>query len=662
LWMMYDLTARKGCAMRYRGIVLITVVVVGFTGFAAVAQQRDIMVVARQQTGGAYYDNIYALVIGVERYKNASYNLDYAADDAMRFKKLLTELGVPQQNIKLLLDSSATAQGIRRGVDWLKARAKSNDGVIIFYAGHGKDEFGFGNRKMGYIVPYDGDMKRLISSCIGMDEVKRWGGALRAGHVLVLLSCCHSGLAGLARSIPEDYTPPEIKWLLGTPSRLLITAGGGGEQDIELPSLAGSPFAYSLVEAIRNRTADINNDGFITAGELYAAVRPKVVARANRLQHPKIFNLSGDDGEFVFYVGRAKSGHQPKGEQAKPAPPPVQPVAPAGEVEADLSEYNRLIQEAEQAKRQEEAERLRREREKAQYGARRDAAWQKVRPIVQGDYPRQVKMKAAVKFAQDFPEDNPYLEELESELGGTIKALALNPFIEIPAGTFMMGCAPNDSSYDSDEKPYHEVYLDAYYIQKHEVTVAEYRECVNAGTCTEPQSKSDSKYCNWGYSDRDNHPINCVTWHQAKAYCEWIGGRLPTEAEWEKAARGTDGRIYPWGNAKATCEYAVMDDGSSGCGKDRTWPVCSKPRGNSPYGLCDMSGNVREWVNDWYKSGYYKSSPRDNPRGPSSGGSRVVRGGGWVSDPGNLRASNRGRFTPGTGDSDFGFRCALGNP
>ncbi len=238
--------------------------------------------------------------------------------------------------------------------------------------------------------------------------------------------------------------------------------------------------------------------------------------------------------------------------------------------------------------------------------------------------------------------------------------------VYIPAGEFMMGCAPHDSECGSDEKPYHKVYLDAYYIDKHEVTVAEYKKCVDAGVCNEPETGG---YCNWGVSGRDNHPINCVSWNDADAYCRWAGKRLPTEAEWEKGARGTDGRIYPWGN-EFDCHKGNFDDettiddsytvpGGSNCdGYNTTSPVCSFPAGNSPYGLCDMSGNVWEWVQDWYGQEYYSSSPSSNPTGPSSGKLRVRRGGSWRFDfPVLFRSSDRIRFNPVLRPDDYGFRC-----
>jgi len=245
------------------------------------------------------------------------------------------------------------------------------------------------------------------------------------------------------------------------------------------------------------------------------------------------------------------------------------------------------------------------------------------------------------------------------------------PMVYVPAGEFMMGCNEAvDSQCQNDEKPYHRVYLDAYNVDKYEVTVADYEKCVKAGKCSDyhltgyewpGQSFTESEYCNWSKSGKGNHPINCVDWSQPSGYCEWAGKRLPTEAEWEKAARGTDGRKYPWGNETATCDYAVMNDGGNGCGRNSTWPIGSKPKGASPYGVMDMAGNVWEWVQDWYEEGYYKNSPAQNPQGPSSGTLRALRGGSWYNDnPGNLRTSHRVRYHPSGRDDYGGFRCVRG--
>jgi formylglycine-generating enzyme required for sulfatase activity len=228
--------------------------------------------------------------------------------------------------------------------------------------------------------------------------------------------------------------------------------------------------------------------------------------------------------------------------------------------------------------------------------------------------------------------------------------------VRIPAGVFFMGCNKKvDGDCQSDEKPGRKVFVGKYYIDRTEVTVKQYARCVNAGKCSRPEKDGE---CNWGKPGRKSHPVNCVTWHQADAYCRWMGGRLPSEAEWEKAARGGDGRKFPWGDAEPDCDRVVMSTETGGCGRRSTWPVCSKEEGNSPCGLCDMSGNVWEWVADWYQPDYYLLGPIRNPKGPAQGTYRSERGGSWYGISKYLRASNRDRDLPGTQDDSIGFRCA----
>lgn len=228
------------------------------------------------------------------------------------------------------------------------------------------------------------------------------------------------------------------------------------------------------------------------------------------------------------------------------------------------------------------------------------------------------------------------------------------PMVFVPEGEFMMGC---NGSVDKEcaewEKPYHEVYIDAFDIDKYEVTVEQYEVCVKAGKC---KAANTSGSCNTEKPDRKNHPVNCVSWHDAKAYCKYAGKKLPTEAQWEKGARGTDGKKYPWSNQDAGCDYAVMSDGERGCGENSTWPVGSKPGGASPYGAMDMAGNVWEWTADWYSP--YGKSPDSNPEGPSSGKYRILRGGSWFSLSSELRTSLRSRNVPAHWNNVIGFRCA----
>lgn len=255
--------------------------------------------------------------------------------------------------------------------------------------------------------------------------------------------------------------------------------------------------------------------------------------------------------------------------------------------------------------------------------------------------------------------------------------------VTVPAGEFGMGCyGLVDGLCESNEWPYHKVWLDEFKIDKYEVTAGQFEECVSAGACEEPERYvAGDKFadrCNYENPDKTDHPVNCLIWQDADAYCKWAGKHLPTEAQWEKAARGTDGRAYPWGNEEASCEYAVLPlkglkskPPDFGCGRVSTWPVGSKPRDSSPYGVMDMAGNVSEWVADWYDtatfiaSSYYSNSPARNPTGPASGTMRISRGAHWTwwAMIEAARTSARHFQIPGAPEdrkrfSGNGFRCA----
>jgi formylglycine-generating enzyme required for sulfatase activity len=226
----------------------------------------------------------------------------------------------------------------------------------------------------------------------------------------------------------------------------------------------------------------------------------------------------------------------------------------------------------------------------------------------------------------------------------------------VPAGEFTMG-----SNEGSDhEKPEHRVYLDAYYIDKYEVTVGQYAKFLDATSINPPPM--------WTTMDQPPHqkrPVVNVDWEDANNYCEWAQKRLPTEAEWEKAARGTDGRIYPWGNDPPNPQRANY-------GKEK-WnkhtalvPVGQLKDGQSPYGISDLAGNVWEWVSDWYDPDYYATTPSRNPHGPEKGKYKVLRGGSWDLAPEQLLSARRDFNNPTSFDYDSpsfrnftsGFRCA----
>lgn len=237
-------------------------------------------------------------------------------------------------------------------------------------------------------------------------------------------------------------------------------------------------------------------------------------------------------------------------------------------------------------------------------------------------------------------------------------------WVTIPGGTFDMG----SDDGEPDEQPVHSVTVPDFEMWRTEVTAAQYDLCVLAGECS---SMPQGPACNWDKDGLENHPVNCVSREQANNFCAWVGGRVPSEAEWEHAARsGGQDISYPWGDDPATCDRAVMDDGGSGCGTGGTLAVCSKPDGNTDQGLCDMAGNVREWLADFYHGCYdcsqcpgevacdgQTAAPDDGSAWVTPSGSGLVRrGGGYYDGAAELKATSRsyGSYP----ETDDGFRCA----
>jgi sulfatase modifying factor 1 len=230
------------------------------------------------------------------------------------------------------------------------------------------------------------------------------------------------------------------------------------------------------------------------------------------------------------------------------------------------------------------------------------------------------------------------------------------PMVTIPAGEFLMGNPEGKGR--ADEWPQRSVYLDAFAIDQVEVTNERYMAFVATTGHRNPPNPYGTGTLQ-SAKGIEQLPVVQTTWYDAKAYCSWAKKRLPTEAEWEKAARGTDGRLFPWGNEPANVKRANFD---------REWeeentlhPVGSLPDGDSPYGVKDMAGNAREWVSDWYDADYYKHAPDRNPQGPDKKGVvRSIRGGSWHSPLADITASARGRGGFALQTHGTGFRCARG--
>jgi formylglycine-generating enzyme required for sulfatase activity len=270
-------------------------------------------------------------------------------------------------------------------------------------------------------------------------------------------------------------------------------------------------------------------------------------------------------------------------------------------------------------------------------------------------------------------EDAPYQTDTNLSDGTTQKdttgEVPQLEMIYIEGDSFSMGCDAQDSDCMANEKPNHPVTVSSFYISKTEITVAQFRKCIEDGGCQsvnyEPYDSESviNKLCNYGRTGRDDHPMNCVSWNGATEFVQWlylktgIKYRLPYEAEWEFAARnrGKDW-IYPWGDSpEPTCNSAVI----SACPVEETQAVCSKSLfGNTEQGLCDMIGNTAEWTKDFYDQSYYETSPVDNPTGPENGEFHVLRGGNFQDPIERLRCSQRWWTYPNVTEPGHGFRVA----
>jgi formylglycine-generating enzyme required for sulfatase activity len=275
----------------------------------------------------------------------------------------------------------------------------------------------------------------------------------------------------------------------------------------------------------------------------------------------------------------------------------------------------------------------------------------------------------------DTPEPTPTIAK-ELEFGLTmVREKDGMEMVSVPSGTFLRGtneeqldwimsqvwCADCKNYMFGYEQPQYEIDMDAYWIDKYEVTNAQYALCEADGVCSEPlslESLSHSTY--YGNPDYADYPAMNIGWSQARKYCEWVGGSLPSEAQWEKAAHGTDGRPFPWGDAAPTCDLANFTIGGEPCVGD-TAPVGSYPEGASPYGAMDMAGNVTEWVLDGgYEYGNSNSHP--NPVSLTVTNDKIIRGGSWKSNEVYLRTQYRAYDDYDIGDTyieSFGFRCVM---
>jgi len=553
--------------------------------------------------------NAYAVVIGISQYREEVIpKIAYGSNDAQAIARLLeTQGGIPKTNIKLLTDSKATLADFRNYFgSWLRMRVKPDSTVYVYFAGHGTPNPATGE---AYIVPWEGHPD-FPEGLYPLKELYETLNKLPAKDVIVLLDSCFSGAAG--RSVLAKGGRPMVvsveNPLLAAGKVIVLAAATGSQISSDYEKAGHGLFTHYLLTGLQGE-ADADHDGIVTLREVVPYVRERVARTAvdelNREQTPTLL-----PGEEALTRRTAL------------------PLTMAGPDRAARTQAEQELKALEAQERQVE--------EQKKLATVQQQIEEKKQQV-------ERKKQEVIEEARVRPPAAP------GQTGREITGRDGAPMLLVPAGEFMMG----SNSGDADEKPAHRVSLDAFYMDKYELTTSRYAKFLQETGRKEPYKWNEASLV----SDGDR-PVIGVTWHDADAYCRWAGKRLPTEAEWEKAARGTDGRKYPWGNEEPSGRQANFDKSTSTWSYSILAAVGSYEDGASPYGIHDLAGNAWEWVADWYDEKYYAGSPERNPKGPTNGEKRVLRGGSWRMPAAILRSTFRTWSHPPNRYSNYsGFRC-----
>lgn len=643
----------------------------------------------------------HMLGIAVDEYRDSGLDLKTAVAGARELQSVLTaNYSFEKRNSRLLLNAEATRDGIIQALRQLAKKAGPKDSVLIYYAGHGHlDEL----TKTGSWIPWDATFK-TPARWINNEDIKRILKAMKARHVLLVSDSCFAGdFFRSQRNILPQITDANVRRAFSRMSRRAMTAGGL-EPVADGGSDGQSVYTWWLLTALREAASP-----YVLPEDIHDRVK-KAVAN-NALQDPMYGLLHGTggepDGTFVFFrsgsagldealkekMNRIKelealdrkaaeklrrqheeiAGKQAQMEELGRKLDELQKKVGAGSGQSDLDLMLAMLEQKEHQAKELEALRKKAEEElRAKEAAiakekrRQQAARQK---RFEADYAKFRKIEAS-RYAGDdlklqawqalcrnwgLPEQTPIggqlvfadgRVELSKDYTDPVTGMEM---VYVKGGCYQMGDLWGDG--DSDEKPVHEVCVDDFYIGKHEVTQGQWKEIMG-------NNPSYFKDCG------DNCPVEQVSWNDAQDYIKKLNRktgknyRLPTEVEWEYAAR-SGGKKEKWAGTSSESELGeyAWYRGNSG---SKTRPVGQKrPNG---LGIYDMSGNVWEWVGDWYHEKYYQYSPKDNPKGPGEDWrdlkSRVVRGGSWGSFPGGVRAAGRCRNYPVDRGSGLGFRIA----
>jgi formylglycine-generating enzyme required for sulfatase activity len=667
--------------MRKAAVFFLMILVMAvFTGIFLYSQSKGIQIVTKEGKIVPLYEDSYALVIGVGKYTKGWQNLESIPKEIDEVETALKKHGFKVEKV-----SNPTYDQLKQAFDRFidEYGFTPNNRLLFFFSGHGYSRRG---GKKGYIVPSDApnpvyDEHGFLQKSIEMEQVITWARRIEAKHALFLFDSCFSGLIFKSKDTP---VPRHISYLTANDVRQFISAGSAREK---LP--AKSVFTPTFVRGI-NGEADLDKDGYVTGTELGVYLQEKVLKynKGQTPQYGKIRDPDLDEGDFVFVSQKVFE------------PPAVLPPIDYSDLENEakwskwqtnfqnevnkLNEYdknsgiladskvrawknmlqayfqNNPYSEKDEQLRNYAKERIRywenrvedKSGDNTPPSASNDKSGDNTPPSASNDKSgdntppsasddKLAEVKAIESRAKRVYKNDKGFWEAEYEDGIVL--------VYIPPGEFTMG----SSDESDDEKPSHPVYLDGYWMGKTEVTFEQYDKYCDDTSLKQLDPNG------WG---RKKRPVNNISWNDAEAYCKWLSKKigfrfkLPTEAQWEKAARGTDSRRYPWGNQEPdeTLANFALKVG-------KTTQVGSYPQGASPYGILNMAGNVWEWCNDWYGNDYYKMSPDKNPLGPTGSTCRVIRGGSWINYSRSLRCADRYYGKPSYRNSVLGFRLSQEN-
>jgi formylglycine-generating enzyme required for sulfatase activity len=567
----------------------------------------------------------WALVLGIERYEHAD-PVKYARADAKGTAEMLAG---QQFEVTALYDGQATKQAVESAFEeMLLKRPGPDDRVVVFFAGRTDSQHVAGGKK-AFLLPSDAESGDARRTGIALEHIRSLMQRSPARHSLLLVAASLDSTEGQPLTGRIDHRPDEVRALSMKRGAHVIAAAAASQPPLDIVQWEHSLFAHYLLEGLGGAEADANRDGVVNVSELFAYLDQNVLVASQirgRVQRPQYWALTDEAGEMLFVSARSRA-------QISDVLPDTPGSLAVRETEIHLRGLEQSLRELE-------------------------AGSGKYPPADDGSLAQRLKeMRAQVEVVRA------RYQQARLLAGHDVIGQDGARMVLVPAGEFLMGedsrkYAVGDPMHNY--APIHRVFVDAFYIDKYEVTVSQYAKFLEETHRAEPRFWNEAKL------ERDGRrPVIGVAWDDANAYCQWTGKRLPTEAEWEKAARGPDGRKYPWGNNEPKRAYANYDwyGIRSWQGYETLAPVGTYEAGKSPYGVYDMAGNVWEWVSDWYASNYYLTGPMENPKGPQKGKDRVVRGGSWRHPSELLRSAYRHHYQPTVLPFTYlGFRCAQDFP